>query len=265
MSFFPFIEGIFYLSLGIIVVLIFLIVFHFKQRIENLEKKGFLLTEVYNNLLKEINIMKTVVYSPPQMQQKQNIVFSTFPTDFEIDPEPEKNTYKRIVVMDKIDEDEYPENKDEDDENEDDENEDDENEDDENEDDENEDDENEDDNTVQLEHNDNNTFELENNDNNTIELELNDLEIKMVIPEIESKENISSSINVTKLDQEPEPKTELDVETETNIISSNNNNTVSYSKLNLQELKMLVISKGLSSNPSKMKRMELLKLLEETI
>ena len=245
MSFFPFIEGIFYLSLGIIVVLIFLIVFHFKQRIENLEKKGFLLTEVYNNLLKEINIMKTVVYSPPQMQQKQNIVFSTFPTDFEIDPEPEKNTYKRIVVMDKIDEDEYPENKDEDDENED--------------------DENEDDNTVQLEHNDNNTFELENNDNNTIELELNDLEIKMVIPEIESKENISSSINVTKLDQEPEPKTELDVETETNIISSNNNNTVSYSKLNLQELKMLVISKGLSSNPSKMKRMELLKLLEETI
>lgn len=41
MSFFPFIESIFYLSLGIIIILIFLIVFHFKQRIESLEKKGF--------------------------------------------------------------------------------------------------------------------------------------------------------------------------------------------------------------------------------
>ena len=74
MAFFPFIESIFYLSLGIIVVLIFLIVFHFKQRIESLEKKGFLLTEMYNSLVKEFSIIKSVVYSPPAIQQKQNIL-----------------------------------------------------------------------------------------------------------------------------------------------------------------------------------------------
>ena len=97
MSFFPFIEGIFYLSLGIIVVLIFLIVFHFKQRIESLEKKGFLLTEMYNNLAKEMTIMKSFMYSPPSIQQKQNIVFSTIPNDVV-----ESNSYKKIIVMDKI-------------------------------------------------------------------------------------------------------------------------------------------------------------------
>jgi len=224
MSFFPVIEGIFYLSLGIIVVLIFLIVFHFKQRIDNLEKKGFLLTEVYNNLLKELNIMKSVVYSPPQMQQKQNIVFSTFSN------EPADNNYKKIVVMDKIDEDEYQED----------------------------------------EYTDTDTEEGTDNENDNLEPEpepelkedtymeeVTDLEVKTIDPDLESNENVSSSINVTKLD--PETETEI----ESNIPPSTNTNIVSYSKLNLQELKMLVISKGLSSNPSKMKRMDLLKLLEE--
>jgi len=227
MLFFPFIEGIFYLSLGIIVVLIFLIVFHFKQRIENLEKKGFLLTEVYNNLLKELNIMKSVVYSPPQVHQKQNIVFSTFSN------EPETETYKKIVVMDKIDEDEDQEDEEDEDTDTDIE----------------EDEENDND-------NENDNVELEPKEDLSME-EVTDLEVKTVDPEFESNEKLSSSINVTKLDQETETEIEL------NIPPSTNTNIVSYSKLNLQELKMLVISKGLSSNPSKMKRMDLLKLLEE--
>jgi hypothetical protein len=221
MLFFPLIEGIFYLSLGIIVVLIFLIVFHFKQRIENLEKKGFLLTEVYNNLLKELNIIKSVVYSPPQVHQKQNIVFSTF--------EPEPETYKKIVVMDKIDEDENQEYEEDTDSNSDSDNEEDED-------------------------IDNDNVEPESKEDLSME-EVTDLEVKTVDPEFESNDKLSSSINVTKLDQ--------DIETESNIPPSTNTNAVSYSKLNLQELKMLVISKGLSSNPSKMKRMEILKLLEE--
>jgi hypothetical protein len=225
MLFFPFIEGIFYLSLGIIVVLIFLIVFHFKQRIENLEKKGFLLTEVYNNLLKELNIMKSVVYSPPQVHQKQNIVFSTFSN------EPETETYKKIVVMDKIDEDEDQE-----------------------------DEEDTDIDTDIEDDEENDNVEPEPKEDLSME-EVTDLEVKTVDPEFESNEKLSSSINVTKLDQETE--TETETETESNIPPSTNTNTVSYSKLNLQELKMLVISKGLSSNPSKMKRMDLLKLLEE--
>lgn len=213
MSFFPFIEGIFYLSLGIIIVLIFLIVFHFKQRIETLEKKGFLLTEIYNNHAKELNIMKSYIYSPPSLQQKQNIVFSTIPNG-----EPEFNSYKKIIVMDKIHEEpSYDgENEDEDD-------------------DEDEDDEEE----------VNEGYEKKESEY---------LPIESIDLEFESLPEEKESIQVLKMEPEPELEPEQVTEPST---------TISYSKLNLNELKTLVISKGLSTNPNKMKRAELLKLLEE--
>ena len=214
MYFFPFIESIFYLSLGIIVILIFLIVFHFKQRIESLEKKGFLLTEMYNNLVKELSIIKSVVYSPPIVQQKQNVVFSTEPLPL--------NTYKKIVVMDKLTEENEDESEDE-----------------------SEEDESED----EKMYDDMEIVEIEPSS------EVNDLE--------ETKMEDNSTIHVLKL----EPEVEVEVEVEPENTLPNTNPISSYQKMNLQDLKTLVISKGLSisTNPNKMKRAELLKLLEETI
>lgn len=219
MSFFPFIEGIFYLSLGIIIVLIFLIVFHFKQRIETLEKKSFLFTEMYNNLGKELNIMKSFIYSPPSIQQKQNIVFSTIPNGETTDV----NNYKKIIVMDKINEDDAEDNKDE------------ETDDDE----ENEDIEDNEDNE------DNERKESEYIPFDSIDLEVEPIQVIKIEKE---KEGVALELEVESIQTEKEPE-----------------QTVSYAKLNLNELKMLVISKGLSTNPNKMKRAELLKLLEETI
>ena len=225
MLFFPFIESIFYLSLGIIVILIFLIVFHFKQRIESLEKKGFLLTELYNNLVKEISIMKTVVYSPPAVQQKQNIVFST-QTELSVsDPNP--TTYKKIIVMDKLSEVDENENENE------------------NEDSEDEDSEEEEE-------------EMNYNDLEVVEIGVTNVQIlseeRIVLEENELESE--STVNVLKLEPEPEP--------EPTVLPTNSNPvSVSYDKLNLNDLRMLVITKGLSTNPNKLKKMELLKLLEE--
>lgn len=207
MSFFPFIESIFYLSLGIIVILIFLIVFHFKQRIESLEKKGFLLTEMYNNLVKEFSIMKTVVYSPPAVQQKQNIVFSTQPPELSA----QDQTYKKIIVMDKLSE--VDEDTDLD--------------------------------------SDSSDSDSESDSGSLEVVEINEETVDLDLAEPES------TINVLKL--EPEPTLDIEPESEPEPTP----NPVNYTKLNLNELKMLVISKGLSTNPNKLKRSELLKLLEE--
>ena len=222
MSFFPFIESIFYLSLGIIVILIFLIVFHFKQRIESLEKKGFLSTDMYNNLIKEINIIKTVVYSPPVIQQKQNILFSTE----SIPPNEPTTSYNKIIVMDKLSE-------------------------------------------VDDESNLDPEFESDSEYEETdLEPELDDLEVIELdnhdklkedddIKEIDNlEEKNDTSIHVTKIDSELEPENIAPPPPPTA-------SSIAYSKMGMNELKMLVITKGLSTNPNKLKKSEILKLLEE--
>ena len=221
MSFFPFIESIFYLSLGIIVILIFLIVFHFKQRIESLEKKGFLLTELYNNLVKEFSIMKTVVYSPPALQQKQNIVFSTEPS------------YNKIIVMDKLSEvDEESESESDSDS------------------------ESESDLDSESDSDSLEVVELEPEPEPEPSL---DLEESIKVLKVDSEEesitvlkvdSVEESITVPKVDSEPEPEVST-------------TNTIPYSDMKINELRAIVITKGLSTNPNKLKRAELLQLLEE--
>jgi len=214
MSFFPFIESIFYLSLGVIVVLIFLIVFHFKQRIESLEKKSFVFTEMYNSLIKEMNIIKTVVYSPPVVQQKQNIIFST-----EESIKPNTN-YNKIIVMDKLVEEEAED----------------------------------------LESESESESESDSESESECDLdveELNDMEVIELEPELEKNDLEEESIHVLKVepDLEPEPEPES--------TNTNTSTSLSYQNLNLNELKKLVITKGLTTNSNKLKRAEILKLLEE--
>ena len=208
MLFFPFIESIFYLSLGIIVVLIFLIVFHFKQRIESLEKKSFVFTEMYNSLIKEINIIKTVVYSPPMVQQKQNILFST-----EESIKPNTN-YNKIIVMDKLVEEEVED----------------------------------------LESDSESEYDSDSKSNLDVE-ELKDMEVFELEPELEKNDLEEESIHVLKVESEPEPEPEA--------INTNTSTSLSYQNMNLNELKKLVITKGLTTNSNKLKRAEILKLLEE--
>jgi hypothetical protein len=54
-------ETFFFLSLGITFVLIFLIVYHFKQRITTVEHKSDTMFEIVQNLAKEVSIMKSEI------------------------------------------------------------------------------------------------------------------------------------------------------------------------------------------------------------
>ena len=256
MAFFPFIESIFYLSLGITFVLIFLIVFHFKSRIETLEKKSFMLTEMYDSLLKEFGVIKSFVFSP---QSRQNIVLST--------TAPEPSPYKKIVVLDKVEEESeddhesesvYSQSSDSKSSNSESESESDE------------------DSPIDLDeeaetdhleieaetdhleieaetdHLELEAEELEAEADN-LELEAEELETEFKLDEFEHKlEEFENKI------EESEHKIET-IDLEESVKKSDTN----YQKMNVQSLKMLVIRKGLAADPSKMKRAELLKLLED--
>ena len=58
MAFFDFIENFFFVSLGITFVLIILLVYHFKQRISSMERKGDTMYELITNVVKELQFMK---------------------------------------------------------------------------------------------------------------------------------------------------------------------------------------------------------------
>jgi cobalamin biosynthesis protein CobT len=59
MSTFNFIESFFMLSLGITFVLIVLLVYHFKQRLGSMEQKCDTMFDIVQNLVKELNMVKT--------------------------------------------------------------------------------------------------------------------------------------------------------------------------------------------------------------
>jgi len=66
MGFFGIIETFFFVSLAITFILIMLLVYHFKQRLIDVETKTDNMFEIMNNLLKEMKVMKTMVIEQGQ-------------------------------------------------------------------------------------------------------------------------------------------------------------------------------------------------------
>jgi hypothetical protein len=64
MSLFNYIDTFFFISLGITFVLLLLLVFHFKSRLAALEEKTDTIFEIMNNMVLELNNMKRSHYSP---------------------------------------------------------------------------------------------------------------------------------------------------------------------------------------------------------
>ena len=81
MGFFNFIESFFFISLAITFVLIMMIIYHFKERINVMEKKNETTIEILNNLAKEITslrgfvIQMNSVSSPPPMSSSSSSPF----------------------------------------------------------------------------------------------------------------------------------------------------------------------------------------------
>lgn len=246
MKFFNYMESFFFVSLAIVFTFIIMLVYHFKQRMQNIEQKSDRMFDIINNIVKELtNIKKT------QENRNEIIIHKTNENILE----------EKVVSEENEDEDDIDENTDvNEDFNEEDEVADDENEENMEEDNEkNNNDEEEEENGLD-ELIENNELDDDNDEkqflNETSEEMKEDDNVKKIniIENLEINENVSEEkieIHINKL-QETIDFIEEDLKDDKD----------TYKKMNLHQLKALVISKGLATDVSKMKKNDLIKLLE---
>ena len=256
MGLFNYIDTFFFISLGITFVLILLLVFHFKQQITSLEHKNDTMFEIINNIVKELNFMKSGYlvnsaqchYQPLREEDNDTIIIQQQPF------QSKQQFENRIIVSDDDSDAEDSDAEDSDEEDSDNEND-------------------SDDEVVIV--NDN---ELTVNKIKVIHIELGEnIEVNDIQTENEAEnENDNEetqleehfendrSIVVTKLEDE-----HLENNTENlNNIPVNSSSVFKatkdyYARMNLNELKTLVVTKGLVSDASKMKKIQLIQLLIE--
>ena len=272
MGFFNFIETFFFISLAITFVLILLLVYHFKQRLSHLEHKSETVVQIINNIVKEINNMRNYFSMTEQGVNKSlnNITYSIQESNYGT----YSNPYKVGEIDNNLNQDLVDEDEDEDEDVEDDEDVDD----DEDDEDEEEHDKEKDSNVLLTEIqevimddaelteeikviNVGTSLETEN------EIHADDINSDDCIEPLETDEQEESveiqeenEIHVEKINTTDLEKETLEISGE---ISKESSREV-YQKMTVQALKTLVISKGLCSDSSKMKKPELLKLLESS-
>jgi hypothetical protein len=292
MGIFNYIDTFFFISLGITFILILLLVFHFKQQIVSLEHKNDTMFEIINNIVKEITYIKSAIFSQPhyQVNDKDEIINLTAN---EIHSKQNVENDKIIVSDDDYDSD--TESDDDSDDGDDSDESDTETDDDSDDGDDSDDDRDEcDDDIVDI--------ERENELHNTggvkvINVEFGDnIEVGDIMNELsdnaidndydnvnEHEEHISALVQeieqiiVEKIDGKDNHLENNDIieQNEQNETSQQNEQNEQneqkenikevYRKMTLIQLKALVISKGLTSDSSKMRKPELMKLLESNI
>jgi hypothetical protein len=261
MGIFNYIDTFFFISLGITFVLILLLVFHFKQQIVSLEHKNDTMFEIINNIVKELTYIKSAVFSQPQFHMNDHDEFINLSVN---EIQNKQEIEKRIIVSDDDVSSEESGDDETDDEND--------NETDDNDDDDSDDNDNEE--------------ELENSSSNQNAVKLiniefgNNIEVSDNITEIyddnnetENENNNNDELTNNTIEDKSDIVVEKidiqDIDLDNNINNEQDNQTENikevYRKMNLQQLKALVISKGLISDSSKLKKPELLKLLESNI
>jgi hypothetical protein len=231
MGIFNYIDTFFFISLGITFILILLLVFHFKQRMSDLENKTETMFEIINNIVKEITAIKQTSISNSCCENK----LYTKPYCEERLPAVDNN---KILVSD-----------DEDDES-------DEGESDEGESDEGDSDEDE-----------HPSIQITENTVKIISVDMGDvIEIEEPTVTEDNDYEEESTLENVHLDELRVEKVEESGQSEDNIVITESNTAETtkeiYRKMTLPALKTLVITKGLSTDPSKLKKNDLLKLLE---
>ena len=223
MAFFALLESFFFMSLALSFFLILLMVYHFKKRMDALEKKNDTIADICKELLKDIDQMKMT--KPPMFLSPQNMPFpktqpefsfGSFPDNMEIpsDFNPVEELYKQIRVVEEQIE---PQ-------------------------------------PLDLKVYDNQELEnVESCDSDT-EHELSICTSEETLEEIPIQEE--NEIQVTKLD-ESEPLEEVSVITE----SEQKMTKSALQKMTVQMLKTIVIRDGLCTDPSKLKKAELIEMI----
>ena len=235
---FSFMETSFVISLGITFVLLLLLIYHFKQRLSVTESKQDTMFEIINNLAQELNNMKMglSLMNRPSTPYPHNIVGENISNG-------DINVFEQMEKL---------VNEDSDDEDSDDEDSDDEDSDDEDSDDEDSDDEDSDD-----------------EDEKIIVSDEEDQDDNISVEEIRPSENIENSAEELVIDileniqtntQEPES---LDTSNSQEVDIVGETEPQDFSKMNLGALKTYIIQQGWVDDASKMKKAQILSLIQE--
>jgi hypothetical protein len=226
-------ETSFVISLGITFVLLLLLIYHFKQRLSVTESKQDTMFEIINNLAQELNNMKMglSLMNRPSTPYPHNIVGENISNG-------DINVFEQMEKL---------VNEDSDDEDSDDEDSDDEDSDDEDSDDEDSDDE----------------------DEKIIVSDEEDQDDNISVEEIRPSENIENSAEELVIDileniqtntQEPES---LDTSNSQEVDIVGETEPQDFSKMNLGALKTYIIQQGWVDDASKMKKAQILSLIQE--
>ena len=225
-------ETFFFISLGITFILISLLVYHFQQRIKAVEKNSDTMFDIMNNMVRE---MAQVKYSVFQATQSPPMIITTNKLP--------SNGTELVVVSDDEDEDEDEDDEDEDEDDEDDDEDNDEDNDDDSDDDDGHDDEDEPD-----KFNIGDAIELD-----VPLLELDDLYQPQVVEE-------NNEVEICLESECPIPVSDVPIPMQSNdVITMKSDDVHTYS---VKELRELVVVQGLISDPSKLKKNELVKMLK---
>jgi len=263
MGFFNFIETFFFLSLGITFVLILLLVYHFKQRVTTLEQKCDTMFDILNTMVKELNAVRNaqvMLQQFPFSQLRPGLSPHLDPSKIPVSDDDETSE-DSSDIGDHSSDDESHDNSVEGSEDEDE--------------DESDGDESDDDKMPPLVETASSADSVK-----IINVEIGDT--------IELDEHILDPISDTELENSAEetidPPEDLQMEDPIRVEKMNATEPVEepvatledttpntskeipkdmYRRMPLQNLKALVISKGLSSDPSRLKKIDLVRMLEE--
>jgi hypothetical protein len=251
MGIFNYIDTFFFISLGITFVLILLLVFHFKQRMSVLEEKTDTMFEIINNIVKEVVSIKNILYH--SVQPINNAAYL----------DPSTRTIPLINETMRFDDDNNKIDDEEEENSESDESESDESEDDESESDEEEDDESEEEEDSESDDEEKTVENIVLEETEVLANESSE-QIKVVNVDLNEVEvtHVSEPVEELLVEKVEVPTVINDAETAE---EKRENALEVYRKMSLPALKTLLITKGLSSDPSKMKKYDILNLLEKNL
>jgi hypothetical protein len=252
-------ETFFFISLGITFILILLLVYHFKQRLSTLEQKSDTMFDIINNVVKEMMVIKTMASANhvaipglAAFMQNQRPLNEVFSENKEISLQEPKPDVQEIYLDKDQDESEYNED----------------------------DDESDDSTDIGESHSEDDDGDSvdSNNDNEDEDREKilvsdDDDEPVNILSEVETLQeeeiqDLNQDLKVVEMTlpvEEPVVvnKVETLVETEVLIETDSKDPMEEYRKLGTSALKTLVVSKGLATDVSKLKKNQLLAILEK--
>jgi hypothetical protein len=268
MGLFNMLESAFFITLGISCVLLLMLIYHFKQRISKLEQSNETTFEIMKDMVQEVSNLKIGLQNyatlSHQMTQKRTIDNYEYPS----------GSFEKVnVALDQDDDETYSD--DDDLTNDDDQDETDEygsDDEDTDEEDASEDEDTDEDDASDDEDNDEEEEEENRTDNDikfvSVDVDADEsLNIDDIRDNNEDQEDLDDNLDLVEIDTSKLEDIQINkidsAETlEEPVVSEPINKKEVYKKMNVPSLKALVIEKGLASEVSKLKKNELIKLLE---